>query len=795
MNPENRLLHVYGDSSKIFKPLRGEIATEVTKMVVLPLQLPLNTALYRARKEKKSVIYTDIQLEHTNGHYSISLKVIPPEPKGKNGDFYLVEIQQEALAPSPEVPQVEQFKVSHEAQQRILELEHELQHTHENLQASIEELETTNEELTVSNEELHTVNIEYQSKIQELTQLNNDVDNLLKSTDIGVIFLDEQLKIRKFTPAATAAISLRHTDLERPLKELTLKIECPQLLELLEEVLENSQSLELEVKLKEHDSYFWMRINPYRTEERRNEGVVISFVQINEIKKVQRQLENTLVELDHTLIELENSKGEINRFFHLSLDMLCIASLDGYFNQINFSFSRILGHSSKELLARPFIDFVHPDDVEATLQEVQKLAEGHDTIGFENRYRCQDGSYRWLKWMATSYQGLIYATAHDLTEQKLAQELQIRQLAALETASDGIAILNDNKFIYLNQAHLEIFGYSQPEELIGQSWQVLYEPEQLIQLEREVFPILSERGRWQGETKAKHRDGHTFDEELTLTFTPKGDLICVCRDISEIKQARQQLVRANIELEQRVIERTQTLADFSDRLKQVHRLATTNYSRLEDLFADYIETGCQIFNLTTGIVSQVSDNTYTILAVRSPLNLSVGFEADYQDTYCAEVIEKQTTLSFHHVGAMENMKGHPVYQNLRLESFISTPIFVNGNIFGTLNFSDTTPREQPFQSHEREILELMARNMGHSLAAWQSKTALEESRTELQQANRAKDNFIAHMNNELRTPLNGILGFTQILQKDPHLTKQQNQNLSLIHQSGQHLLDLINDIL
>ena len=301
--------------------------------------------------------------------------------------------------------------------------------------------------------------------------------------------------------------------------------------------------------------------------------------------------------------------------------------------------------------------------------------------------------------------------------------------------------------------------------------------------------------RWQGETKAKHRDGHTFDEELTLTFTPKGDLICVCRDISEIKQARQQLVRANVELEQRVAERTQTLADFSARLKQLHRLATINYSRLEDFFADYIETGCQMFNLSTGIVSQVNGDTYTILAVHSPLNLSVGFEANCKDTYCAEVIKTQTTLSFHHVGAMENMKEHPVYQNLCLKSYISTPIFVNGTIFGTLNFSDTTPREQPFQSDEREIIELMARNMGHSLAAWQSKAALEESKAELQQANQAKDNFIAHMNHELRTPLNGILGFTQILQKDPHLTNQQHQNLSLIHQSGRHLLDLINDIL
>ena len=151
VSQDNRLLHVYGDSSNIFQPLHGEIATEITRMVVLPLQLPLNTALHRAKKNNKSVIYNDIRLENTDGNYRISLKVIPPEPDGTNGDFYLVQIHQEAISlrePAKltalplEVPQVEQeqFKVSNEAQQRILELEQELQYTRENLQALVEEL-------------------------------------------------------------------------------------------------------------------------------------------------------------------------------------------------------------------------------------------------------------------------------------------------------------------------------------------------------------------------------------------------------------------------------------------------------------------------------------------------------------------------------------------------------------------------------------------------------------------------------------------------------------------------------
>ena len=256
----------------------------------------------------------------------------------------------------------------------------------------------------------------------------------------------------------------------------------------------------------------------------------------NQFQALNEELTASNKKLHRVNLEYQSKIQEltkISNFFQLSLDMLCIAGFDGYLQQINPSFARILGYSPEELLARPLIDLVHPDDVSATLQEVQKLAEGENTVGFENRYRCQNGSYLWLRWMAVSHQGQIYAIAHELTEQKLAQELQNRQLTAIEAASDGIAILNDNKFTYLNQAHLEIFGYSKSAELIGQSWHLLYSQEEIVKFEQEIFPILQERGKWQGIMKAKHRDGHIFDEELTLTLSSQGDLICVCRDISD----------------------------------------------------------------------------------------------------------------------------------------------------------------------------------------------------------------------------------------------------------------------
>ena len=109
---------------------------------------------------------------------------------------------------------------------------------------------------------------------------------------------------------------------------------------------------------------------------------------------------------------------EFRKYFELSLDMLCIAGTDGYFRRVNPAFERTLGWSTKELLSKSFMDFVHPDDVVATSREIEKLSQGIPTISFENRYSCADGSYKRLLW--TSYPepetGLLYAIARDITD-------------------------------------------------------------------------------------------------------------------------------------------------------------------------------------------------------------------------------------------------------------------------------------------------------------------------------------------------------------------------------------------
>ena len=128
----------------------------------------------------------------------------------------------------------------------------------------------------------------------------------------------------------------------------------------------------------------------------------------------------------------------LDRFFTLSLDLLCISGFDGVFRRLNPAWTRVLGYTLEELTSHPFLDFVHPDDQAATLDEMEKLtAEVHTTIGFENRYRTKDGSYRWLLWTAAPLPGdqLIYATARDVTERKEMEEQLHRLREAAEAAN------------------------------------------------------------------------------------------------------------------------------------------------------------------------------------------------------------------------------------------------------------------------------------------------------------------------------------------------------------------------
>ena len=135
-------------------------------------------------------------------------------------------------------------------------------------------------------------------------------------------------------------------------------------------------------------------------------------------------------------IEQKKASDDLDRFFRLSLDLLCVATFDGYFVRVNPAWQTVLGHSDETMRKSPFMDFVHPDDRDATTQAMSALVTGEHVVDFENRYRAKDGSYKWLQWVSVPFpkQGLVYAAARDVTDRKAADQELRRLVKELEVA-------------------------------------------------------------------------------------------------------------------------------------------------------------------------------------------------------------------------------------------------------------------------------------------------------------------------------------------------------------------------
>lgn len=215
----------------------------------------------------------------------------------------------------------------------------------------------------------------------------------------------------------------------------------------------------------------------------------------------------------------------------------------------------LTGYRSEELIGKhrkfTYNDITHPNDLPDVLAAIDRAIAQQQPYVVEYRIYTKSGEERWF-WEKGS---AVYDSANqilslegfitDITDRKRVEEAVRRQLAAIEAATDGIAVFNQNQeFIYLNEAHVQFFGYTSFVELIGKSWRDLYPAAEAERIETEVFPILQQTGHWRGEAIALRQDGTTFPQEVSLSLIDGVGLICVCRDITERKQAEVALRQA-----------------------------------------------------------------------------------------------------------------------------------------------------------------------------------------------------------------------------------------------------------
>jgi two-component system sensor histidine kinase/response regulator len=269
-----------------------------------------------------------------------------------------------------------------------------------------------------------------------------------------------------------------------------------------------------------------------------------------------------IVGIGRDITERKRAEEDRDRFFTLSLDMLCIAGFDGYFKRLNPAFERVLGYPLEELQDRPFLDFVHPEDQAATRAAMAGLTAGSQLISFENRYRCKDGSYRWLLWTATPFrdQELVYAAARDITERKVTEEALAQERNLLRTLMDALPdhiFVKDmaSRFVTANLATLRTLGAHSLDEVVGKTDFDFVAPELAQQyFDDEQAVLRTGQALLNREERSVNTDGKGEvgpARWLLTTKVPLRDsagavigLVGVSHDITERKRAEQEMQRA-----------------------------------------------------------------------------------------------------------------------------------------------------------------------------------------------------------------------------------------------------------
>jgi len=327
---KGNILYVHGDTGRYLRPAPGPVSNNVIEMAREGLQIELRMAINTAAVQAEPTLKREVSVK-TNGGFSLVRFSVRALTRDKSGESLLLVSFEDvavtdqtpdkaaakpgrpkrAVATSAEAARIEELErelayskenlqaTSEEQQASNEELKstnEELQSTNEELQSSNEELETSKEELQSLNEETITVNSELNAKIEQLTSIQNDMKNLLDSIGTGTLFLDHQLVIRRYTPAAVKVYRLIGSDVGRPLSDITSNLDGADLAAELQTVLDTLVPVEREVRTTD-GAWYLARIQPYRTFDNVIEGVVLTFTAVTEFKLASEAAQRAISEL------------------------------------------------------------------------------------------------------------------------------------------------------------------------------------------------------------------------------------------------------------------------------------------------------------------------------------------------------------------------------------------------------------------------------------------------------------------------------------------------------------------
>jgi two-component system CheB/CheR fusion protein len=766
INGNMEVIYYYGDTRPYLSDPEGEPTNNLIKKAKPGLKVRLRTTVQKAIKAGKPVLAQGLALPDDEDAL-FDLHVAPCEEPAEAQGLFVVSFERPRRAEYSEARQhadlTESAVVRHmeeelrhtgeELQGTIEDLEaaneelkasnEELMSMNEELQSSNEELETSREELQALNEELITVNAELGSKVEELQRAYDDIDNLFSSTSVATIFVDRDLVIRRFTPAATNVFHLIHSDKGRPLGHITCRLDYPSLEKDCAEALASGTLREREVSSSD-DRHYIARISPYRTLDGSPDGLVLSFVDVSELQLAREELREHQANLERLVEERTRTISERECMLSEILRNYPGGSISVFDRELRYVFADGLGLSEagldRETLLGKSISEIYPAELAQQVRPHYERAFSGTLAEFDFHFSDKEFRVTASPLLKDGEADRIIVLIRDVTVDKRAelalQESEQRFRAVVENLGEGfwLRAFPADRVIYVSPSLSKVFGLP-GDAFLGKAEgfiAALHEDDKpavqkAMRLLRsdfvpmdEEFRSLDAEGRWRWiQSKAYP----VRNEDGSLKW-----VVGLASEITDRKRAEEAL-RESREHIYKVLESTtdayfELNADFE--FTEVNSKAEIAIQRRrEDLL------GRNIWESFPEARGTIFEDGYT-RAMRQ--QQSVEFEAYFPPLD-----------SWYEVHAYPTPKSLSVYFRL-------------------------------ITDRKRAELELL-----------RTKEAADA-------ANRAKSEFLANMSHEIRTPLNGVLGMLQLLQFTP-VDAEQRDYLEIALASGRGLLAIINDIL
>ena len=589
IDKKGEIYYSLGKCDKYFRFHVGEPDQNIVNLSREGLKIPLSNALRQINNDNKPFSYNNIKVKVHDGFEIVNLDLAPVTKPSFNhlivvnilpvhtkhnreegtdisaaSEVYIRQMEQELQDTRDHLNNViEELEASNE---ELKSLNEEARSTNEELQSANEELETSGEEMHSLNEELETSNKELQSKVEEISNINNDLNNFLQSTPIGTLFLDRNLKIRRFSPHIRDIVNLVESDIGRSIGDFEISFPESQVVNDVRQVLNTLKSMEKDIS-RGNNQHYWMRILPYRTLEDKIDGVVITFTDFTEKYRVQRLFEESKKwkkykqlyhHMDHGFAlfsPIRNNSDEI---------------IDYRLMEANQAFANIMMRNPDNLEDRKMTKLFKASDFSDSFMQVgHKVIEGQTYN--EERFFKNINKYLRILYFAHE-EDIVAVLVQDITRERTEQIARFHLASIVESTDDAVFTESpEGKILTWNRGAVKLYGY-QDKEAIGLSIAELYfYPDDVgdaavMEKAREGDNLKNH------ETVHKHKDGSMIP--VSITTSPIRDdegkvvaISSIVKDITYLKEREEELVRTREATEQAASLKSMFLANMSHEIR------------------------------------------------------------------------------------------------------------------------------------------------------------------------------------------------------------------------------------